>query len=381
MSSGETQAIVGLAELAQILQAPDRSQERLGGALQRVHALLRSERSTLLVTRDGQSSLYAYPSPPRQEHEEPVARLAWLLREQVAAERAAPAVHSHLAMPLIAGEEEYGMILVERHSGEPFEEPSLQLLSVVASQLGAYIAHCSLTERDRRQHEAEASANEFQRLLVGVVSHDLRTPLGAILCGASLLLPRLIGERDAKVLGRMTNSAQRALRIINDLLDLTRAQSAGIFPITLRRCDAAALVREVVEEIRLAHHDRVVRLTGADLELPARLDPDRIAQALVNLLGNAVQYGAPMQAIDVSLVADDANVTYSVHNLGAPIAPEMLPRMFDPFLRGTKTSTGLGLGLYIVEQIVRAHGGHVRVTSSEAGGTAFSMTIARDHQT
>lgn len=220
---------------------------------------------------------------------------------------------------------------------------------------------------------------EFAELLVGVVSHDLRNPLQAIAMSTALIERRGgLPPESVKAVGRINNSAQRAVRLIRDLLDFTQARNGGGIPVHPAPADLVALARSVVDEVALAHPARTVALHGS-ATLVAEIDADRIAQVLSNLLNNALSYGAAGSPVDVTLRRDaDADVALvEVRNAGEPISPERRAVLFEPMRRvrqETARSGHIGLGLFIVQNIVQAHGGSVDLQSG-AGQTCFVVRL------
>jgi signal transduction histidine kinase len=218
----------------------------------------------------------------------------------------------------------------------------------------------------------------FRDQFIGVLSHDLRTPLGAIIAGAALLVASEDNpERRGRVVTRIMNSAQRMERMIGDLLDVTRARLGG--SITLQRgpADLRQLCEEAIVEIRTGHPEAVVRLQASG-DLRGEWDVGRLSQVVSNLLGNAIQYGG---GTPITLTDQDkgSSVTLSVHNGGPPIPPDVLPIVFEPLARGHREGAGhsIGLGLFIVRTIVSAHGGEIDVTSSHEHGTTFTARLSK----
>lgn len=223
---------------------------------------------------------------------------------------------------------------------------------------------------------------EFRENLLGIASHDLRNPLAAISTAAAILArfpERLDAPTSAKLVRQIQTSTDRATRLVRDLLDLTQAKLGAGIPISVREVDVEALVAGAVEEVTTAHPDRTVALECSQAGI-ARWDPDRISQVLANLLGNAMSYGIPDQPITVEVCPLPATVTIAVHNHGPAIAAEDLSRVFEPFTRGTiagSSERSVGLGLYVVREIVAAHGGTVGVASGIDIGTKFTVTLPR----
>jgi signal transduction histidine kinase len=216
--------------------------------------------------------------------------------------------------------------------------------------------------------------------VVAIVSHDLRNPLNAISLSASTLIKREeLDERTAKAATRIYAAADRAHRLIRDLLDFTQARVGGI-PVSLRPVVPGELARQVVEEIQSAYPERRLELR-VEVEERVEADPDRLAQVMANLMGNAVQHSPADTPVRVEVREEGTGVLFVVHNEGTPIPAAQLPVLFEPFQRGREARTGsggsLGLGLFISRQIVEAHGGRIEVRSAQGEGTTFTVWLPR----
>ncbi|RKH94723.1 PAS domain-containing protein [Corallococcus sp. AB038B] len=236
-----------------------------------------------------------------------------------------------------------------------------------------------VTERKLAEEAARQRA-EFEQYLVGIVSHDLRNPLSAITLGTSSLLKREdLSERATKAVLRIQNSAERAVRMIRDLLDFTQARMGGGLPVQCQDLELGALVRQVVEEARMTAPERDLQLSLPQAGLRGCWDPDRVTQLLINLLGNALKYSPEDTPVAVRLREVPGSILLEVHNGGAPIASNVLPRIFQPMQRGAPgmdaATRSVGLGLYIVRTIVHAHGGTIDVTSTQEAGTTFTVRL------
>jgi PAS domain S-box-containing protein len=243
-----------------------------------------------------------------------------------------------------------------------------------------------LTERRRSEDELAAEARRrleaetqtrFAEMFVGILGHDLRNPLNAISMGVNLVKRR--GTAEPRILDRILNSSQRISNMIDQLLDLTRTRLAGGIPIEKRLANLRRVVADAIEELQLVHHDREIRFEkGAEIE--GFWDEDRLAQVVSNLVGNALEHGDPNRPVTVRLwVAADA-VRLAVHSFGPPIPPEILPVIFDPYRRypvRNERSKGLGLGLFITQQIVAAHGGRLDCQSTDVEGTTMTAFLPR----
>jgi PAS domain S-box-containing protein len=221
---------------------------------------------------------------------------------------------------------------------------------------------------------------DFEQQLVAIVSHDLRNPLNAIKLSSAIVL-RGAGLPPAAhaAVERISRSAERATRMIQDLLDFTRARVGGGIPVVRRPTDLGEVVRRVVDEIRLAYPGRVVTLSASD-GTAGPWDGDRVAQVVSNLVSNALTHGAPTGEVAVRIFGGPGEVVLEVHNEGPPIAPDLLPHVFEPYRhgdgqRGQRGS--LGLGLYIAHEIVHGHGGSISVSSDAQSGTTFAVRLPR----
>jgi signal transduction histidine kinase len=223
-----------------------------------------------------------------------------------------------------------------------------------------------------------AQTDLFRDQFIGVLSHDLRNPLGAVTASAALLaVPEDNPERRARVVARIMNSAQRMERMIGDLLDLTRTRLGGSLPLKRRPANLQQVCEEVIMEIRAAQPEAPLQLHVSG-DLRGEWDADRLEQVVANLVGNAIQHG---NGTPVTLTGrgQGNSVTLSVHNGGRPIPPEVLPYIFEPLARGRPegASHSIGLGLFIARAIVSAHGGHIEVSSSTDTGTTFTIVLPK----
>ncbi|NOK23501.1 GAF domain-containing sensor histidine kinase [Corallococcus carmarthensis] len=237
----------------------------------------------------------------------------------------------------------------------------------------------ALSERDSQLLSAR-EASLLREQLMGIVSHDLRNPLNAISLSAATLMRRTdLDDRARRGLRRILDSSDRANRLIRDLLDFTHVRTGMPLPVKPQVMDLHEITEQVVDEVRLTAPGRTVELTcGGNGR--GKWDPDRVAQVLTNLLTNAVQYSAPDAHIRVEARGDEREVVLAVTNAGTPIPPALLPVLFEPMTRGTTEGSerrSVGLGLFIVNQIVRAHGGEVEVVSTPETGTTFRVHLPR----
>jgi len=241
----------------------------------------------------------------------------------------------------------------------------------------AVVTFVDVTEL-RRAETAARQAAEFGEKLIGIVSHDLRNPLNAIYLSVTQLLhSETLSARDQRAAARVAKSADRMKRMISELLDFTRGRLGGGIPIHRVSGDLRAVVRQGVEELEAAWPERTLSLRVEPGRYEGTWDADRLVQVVSNLGGNALQYSPPDAPVTFQLRDEGASGVLEVHNGGNPIPPEALPHLFDPFRRASSEGGGLGLGLYIVEQVVKGHGGRIEVTSTAEAGTTFRVILPR----
>jgi PAS domain S-box-containing protein len=219
----------------------------------------------------------------------------------------------------------------------------------------------------------------FRERMMGVLGHDLRNPVSAVLGMAGLMrLDASLNDKTREGLGLIEQSARRMNEMIGTLLDFTRLRFHGSLPVTIEEIDLGELSRGVVAELQAAHRGRELTLSASG-NLRGQWDPARMAQVISNLASNALSHGARESAVQVVLTEEREAVVLSVSNRGPTIPAALIERLFEPFQQGAEGGggpRGLGLGLFIVREIVRAHGGAIDVRSDE-GLTTFSVRLPR----
>jgi phosphoserine phosphatase RsbU/P len=236
-----------------------------------------------------------------------------------------------------------------------------------------------LVAETSRLHEHAKDRALFAEQMIGIVSHDLRNPVSTIQTGAALLSRGAAVPGHDRLVARIVRASQRADRLISDLLDFTEARVGSGLSVTPEFIDLHELVAEAVEELGLAYPGRVLRHVRQGSG-ECRADGARLEQLLGNLVSNAMTYGQPDAAVSVTSCIEHESFGISVHNFGPPIPADALPTLFQPMTRGTKSlgaKRSVGLGLFIVSEIARAHGGNTYVESSAEAGTTFRATFSR----
>lgn len=290
-----------------------------------------------------------------------VPRLAGFLDAQM---------ESFLGVPLVVGGAIKGVLAVIRPDPVAREEHDEWVLSALADQ-----AAIALEQKHRDE------IGEFREQLMGIVGHDLRNPINTVLAASELMLLRKgLDDKDAALARKIARSASLAGRLIDQVLDLTRSRLGGGIPIDPLPLDLTDVCQQIVHETELTHPDRPLRVALAG-DLGGVWDRDRLYQLLENLIGNAVHHGEPRSAIDLRVHGEEDEVVIEVANRGEPIPPAMLPFIFDAFRQARvahpSRAGGLGLGLFISQEIARSHGGAITVACSPSAGTVFRVRLPR----
>ena len=228
-------------------------------------------------------------------------------------------------------------------------------------------------QRDDLLLEAKAALRN-QDTNIGIVAHDLRDPLNAILSCVGVLR-NCPGGEVRSVVDIIDRSAQRMATMIGDILDFARGRVSGGISLTRGLVDMGSVAHSIAQEISAAHPVARIDVKTAG-RLTGQWDQARIERAMSNLFANAVQHGGG--AVTVTAVGDERDhVVVTVRNDGDPIPADRLPLLFEPFQKGDRSPGGLGLGLFIVREIVTAHDGTIAVSSSATAGTVFTVRLPR----
>ncbi|MFL5355652.1 ATP-binding protein [Archangium sp.] len=294
-------------------------------------------------------------------------------------------------VPLSAGGELLGVAQMGSTTAFEFSREDKLLFRAMVDRATALLVQHQLAVRERearleaqtrdRTEEELRRAAEFRERFLGIVSHDLRNPLNAILLSANALMcAEDLPPRHLKAVRRVVTSAERMARMIGELLDFTRGRLGGGIPVLPRPMNLRQLVRHVLEELEAGHPGRELWLEARG-DFQGEWDPDRLAQVVGNLGKNALDYSPEETPVRFTLREEGGSVVLEVNNAGPPIPADRLATIFEPFRRLMKGSphpaSGLGLGLYIVEQIVQGHGGTCSVRSSGEEGTTFIVRLPR----
>lgn len=292
-------------------------------------------------------------------------------------------VGSLLSVPIVVSGERRGVLYVANDEPATLSEDDVSVLSIVAARVGALIEAGELRQQRQRLQRAEAEAQARQEF-IGVVSHELKTPLAVIQAYTDLLMRRAEkagGDPNTDVVRRIADQAERMLGLVERVLDLQRLET-GLFPLELSHFDIVALARRLVEETQATtgQHKLSVEDSGQVFVLA---DRRRVEEVLQNLLDNAIKFSPEGGDIKVSvrLAAGDKGdeAVVMVRDRGLGIAAEDQGRVFDRFYQGRnrlgRGHIGLGLGLYISREIVHRHGGKMWLESTPGAGSAFYFSL------
>jgi signal transduction histidine kinase len=228
--------------------------------------------------------------------------------------------------------------------------------------------------------------DQSRQMFLAILSHDLRNPLNCIRMAAQLVSRDKIDEDAVEALAMIERSTDVVTGLISDLVDFTLGGLGRTMPLSRGPVDLVKLCGEVVEAYQTTNPERTLRF-HSDGDITGVWDAGRLRQVISNLVGNALQHGSPDGAVELSValegsIPQEPTVVLRVHNEGAPIPPTLLPTIFDPLVRyATRESAAgrppgsIGLGLYIVREIVVAKGGTVEIASTSEEGTTFTVRI------
>ncbi|CAN5268962.1 GAF domain-containing sensor histidine kinase [soil metagenome] len=288
-------------------------------------------------------------------------------------------IESYISVPIVLSDGAYfGNLCAIDPRPADIEQPRILSLFTLFARLIAL-----QLENDRRRVVAEAAmldertAGELREQFIAILGHDLRNPLQGVTAGAQLIQrktddPELIG-----IASRIRSSARRMSALIDDVLDFARGRLGGGFGVKLDEvADLGGALRDVVDELTSAHPERSIDV-NIQVDRPVRCDRSRLQQLASNLLANAIAHGSSSSPIEFDATIREGELTIAVSNDGEPIPPDSLNQVFAPFWRHStsRAREGLGLGLFICAQIVKAHHGRLEVTSSTDDGTHFYARI------
>jgi len=289
-------------------------------------------------------------------------------------------VESYVAFPIVLPNGRYfGSLFAMDPAPAKASDPKVQgmfkaFADVIASQLESNLQH----ESSRKELLDERAANELRDQFIAILGHDLRNPLQAIYATGDLMERKLKTDAPlAAMAARIKTNVKRMSSMIDDVLDLARGRLGGGIGVNFAQIeDINTGLQAVVKEHQDGQPNRLI-IANISVTRTVRCDIGRVQQVASNLIGNALTHGAPTSPVKVTALADDKDLIFEVWNAGEPIPPENIEKIFEPFWRPSTTTSreGLGLGLHICSQIVRAHGGQLSVASTRETGTRFTARL------
>jgi signal transduction histidine kinase len=262
----------------------------------------------------------------------------------------------------------------------PISASGLHIMSMFtrfAALIASQIEHQLEREHDHMALLDERAAGELREQFIAILGHDLRNPLQAVYASSDMLQRKLTDPVLLEFAGRIKGNVNRMSALIDDVLDFARGRLGGGIEIELTEVQNISTgLTTVIQELQDAQPECKI-LSDISVDRSVRCDLGRLQQVASNLLANALNHGRPHTPVKITARADDRDLILQVWNAGQPIPPESINKIFQPFWRHTVSASrnGLGLGLHICSQIVRAHGGHISVTSTAAHGTLFTARL------
>ena len=289
-------------------------------------------------------------------------------------------LRSELVAPLLLGTRTIGMLSLSRDRPEAFSEDEVELVSLLGRLVATAVQNIRAYEAERRRVEELARLSQLRADFVSLVSHELRSPMAAVIGAARTLQDRwrmLTAEQRESFLALIGDETSRLAELVGDVLDTSRIE-AGTFSYRFEEVDLGRVVDEAVEAAALAQQDVpvVASVRGALPEI--RGDRARLRQVLGNLIENAVKYSPEGGEVRVSAVAANGAVRIAVRDGGPGIPNDQQARIFEKFGRADVeggSKPGTGLGLFIARSIAEAHGGSLDVTSGAEPGSTFTLTL------
>jgi signal transduction histidine kinase len=291
-------------------------------------------------------------------------------------------IESYVSVPIVLSNGRYfGNLCAVDPAPAKVGDPKIlsmftRFAALIAMQLDSEMAR----QADQSELRGAHADNELRDQFIAILGHDLRNPLQAVYSAGVLLEKKITDPTLKGVAARIRVSVKRMSSLINDVLDFARGrlgEGMGVRVADVEDIDAG--LNAVVREFQDGQPGRQI-LTNISVTRKVRCDLGRVQQVASNLIGNALKHGAPEGPVKVSAQAEESDLVINVWNDGEPIPPENIDKICEPFWRQSSTGNreGLGLGLYICSQIVRAHGGTLSVTSSQESGTSFTARLPLD---
>jgi signal transduction histidine kinase len=288
-------------------------------------------------------------------------------------------IESYVSVPIIRANGGYfgNVSALDPNPAKVAEPRIVFMFTEFAALIASQLDHQVQQEQEHRELLDERAAGELREQFIAILGHDLRNPVHAVYASGDMLERRLTDPKLLAFASRIKANARRMSALIDDVLDFARGRLGGGIGLELTDVDDinAGLTR-VVQELQDARPECEI-VSHISVNRAVRCDLGRLQQVASNLLANALTHGLPHSPVKISARADENDLVLEVWNAGEPIPVESLGKIFEPFWRHTVSAgrNGLGLGLHICSQIVRAHAGRISVTSTRKDGTQFTARL------
>jgi len=289
-------------------------------------------------------------------------------------------IKSYVSVPIVLSDGRYfgNLCAIDPAAADVNNPRVLGIFKRFASLIALALQNQEVRARDLATLSSERATSELREQFIAILGHDLRNPLQAVSASSEMLLRKPDDVALVRQLaGRIKSNVKRMSGLINDVLDFARSQLGSGIGITVDNADGVtAGLQQVVKELQDGHPDRQI-LANISVTRSVRCDLGRVQQVASNLIANALTHGASDRPVRVEAHTDDSHFVFEVWNDGEPISSENAAKIFEPFWRNSTSSSGqgLGLGLHICSQIVRAHNGNLSVSSSPESGTKFTACL------
>jgi signal transduction histidine kinase len=288
-------------------------------------------------------------------------------------------IESYVSVPIILADGSYfgNLCALDPSPAKVAERRILSMFEQFAALIASQLDHQLMHDRASRALLDERAAGELREQFIAILGHDLRTPLHAVYASGDSLERKLTDPKLLGLASRIKTNARRMSALIDDVLDFARGRLGDGIGVDLSDVDDVNIgLATVVREFHDSRPDCQI-IADINVDRSVRCDLGRLQQVASNLLGNALTHGVPYGPVRLNARADEDAFVLEVWNAGEPIPPESLSKIFEPFWRHTVSASrnGLGLGLHICSQIVRAHAGRISVASTRENGTRFTVRL------
>lgn len=367
MERGSVESVTALFRLARTLSGCDSVDEIVSRSVERIMEAFGEESALILCDQKGNYEHHAHPASSFHPSDKEESVAAWTFLKRQPAGRFTDTLPEAEAfyLPLISKDNAFGVLAIPL--GQPLSFQKRELLEAFATQI-AIVLEKEKLNKESRYAALTAQSDKLQKALFDSVSHELKTPLSAIIAAVEQL-------PDLPVAREIHTAAVRLARVVGHLLDMTRLDS-GLTKLTLEWSDAAELVREAVAEINDVSGSHLIKINAASGLQPLHADTNLIRQVLVTLLSNALAYSPPASRVTVTVENQGAMIQFAVEDEGPGIPSGEEEKIFEKFyrLKGSPAG-GIGLGLSVARRLVEFHGGKINARNRPGGGARFVVSI------